>query len=102
MEAFLKCDLCESRMTRAVTVIPCGHQFCHKCKSAGYLTTECSACLPRSKITAVYQNGMIEDFLKVFLAIEQVKKGITDVVALITAAAAASPQQTLISKDPAI
>ena len=44
----LKCNFCSNQLHETVTIIPCGHSYCLKCKD-GY-TGICSKCGPKVKV----------------------------------------------------
>lgn len=59
-----KCNFCNGLIQQAVTVIPCGHNYCQKCEN-GY-KGKCNTCGPKVKIEAVYKNELMDEILSVF------------------------------------
>lgn len=49
----MKCKLCDKTITEAITVIPCGHSFCKKCKK-GYKGNICFSCGEDEEVILIY------------------------------------------------
>jgi len=57
-------------LKNAVTIIPCGHNYCLNCKK-GY-SKDCVQCNGKLKIEAVYRNELMDDIIGMVGAIKHI------------------------------
>lgn len=69
----VSCCKCHHLLNKAVTCIPCGHSYCHDCKS-GYFEY-CQECGKyNGSLDAVYRNELMDDMIKMVQSLPKINK----------------------------